>query len=231
MTQYASISVDRGSLAAAQAMFGDRPRLLRRELRIAVGKTLQWAESRMAKQVVEKVKVAQRDVKGVITRKQEAGQVGGHVRMSHHSRIELRDFGARQVGRLRRTGSSEGNAEHRRIRNSNRSAARRGPARARQVNESAGTTYQIDRQGGRKLLPQGFVVDRYSGSVFVRNPGDGRLPIHRVYGVSPWGAYIRNEYLPVLAEGARERLAAEVRERLRSFPHRQAAAAARKAGA
>jgi hypothetical protein len=62
-----------------------------------------------------------------------------------------------------------------------------------------GVTYKIDKRGGRKLVAGAFMGPRpgvlapkLNGGVFKR-VGKSRHPIVKLYGVSPYGAYAKND--------------------------------------
>jgi len=63
----------------------------------------------------------------------------------------------------------------------------------------SGVSYKISKQGGRKSIAGAFMgakpgqlAPKLYGGVF-RRAGKTRLPIVKLYGVSPFGAYVKND--------------------------------------
>lgn len=78
-----------------------------------------------------------------------------------------------------------------------------------------GVTYRIERDGGIKRIASGFGpnIPALSGNVFVR-VGKARLPIRKLYGVSPWGVFVKGEMLPPTTADAQEFLDNRIEHRL-----------------
>ncbi len=80
---------------------------------------------------------------------------------------------------------------------------------AKQVRK--GVSYRISKRGGRKLVPGAFQGPRpgrmkasWKGNVF-RRVGKARLPIRKLFGVSPWGVFVKRKMdMPTVAETERE---------------------------
>lgn len=60
----------------------------------------------------------------------------------------------------------------------------------------AGVTFALERGGSRKLISKAFMGPRagkkapkLNGGVFIREAGAKRLPINKLYALSPWGMY------------------------------------------
>jgi len=82
--------------------------------------------------------------------------------------------------------------------------------------DKRGVSYKISKQGGRKRVPSGFMgpspgvlAPRLYGGAFKRL-GSTRLPIVKLYGVSPWGAYVKNKFekpeVVTIAKGLSEQM-------------------------
>jgi len=84
-----------------------------------------------------------------------------------------------------------------------------------------GVTYKISKTKGRKLLPGGFQGPRpgvqnvkWKGRVFKRVV-KARLPIRQVYGVSPYGVFVKNDLMLIVLMVARIELEKQLAERIR----------------
>ena len=60
----------------------------------------------------------------------------------------------------------------------------------------AGVTFALERGGSRKLISKAFMGPRagkkapkLNGGVFIREAGAKRLPINKLYALSPWGMF------------------------------------------
>jgi hypothetical protein len=60
----------------------------------------------------------------------------------------------------------------------------------------AGVTFALERGGSRKLISKAFMGSRagkkapkLNGGVFIREAGAKRLPINKLYALSPWGMF------------------------------------------
>jgi hypothetical protein len=60
----------------------------------------------------------------------------------------------------------------------------------------SGVTFQLEKGGSRKLIAGAFMGPRagrkapkLNGGVFIREQGARRLPINKLYAMSPWGMY------------------------------------------
>lgn len=83
-----------------------------------------------------------------------------------------------------------------------------------------GVSYKISKQGGRKTVHGGFMgprpgqlAPRLYGGAFKR-VGKSRLPIVKLYGVSPFGAYAKNNFEPVEAVFIEKNLQAQLERRI-----------------
>lgn len=83
-----------------------------------------------------------------------------------------------------------------------------------------GVSYKIDKRGGRKLVPGAFMgprpgtlAPRLHGGVF-RRVGKERLPIVKLYGVSPYGAYAKNDMSQIEVQFINKGLLTEMERRI-----------------
>ena len=84
-----------------------------------------------------------------------------------------------------------------------------------------GVSYKIDKQGGRKIVAGAFMGPRpgvlapkLHGGAFKR-VGTERHPIIKLYGVSPFGAFVKNNYDKTEAVFIRTKLTAEIERRIK----------------
>jgi len=84
-----------------------------------------------------------------------------------------------------------------------------------------GVSYKIDKRGGRKLVASAFMGPRpgdlapkLHGGVFKR-VGKSRQPIVKLYGVSPYGAYAKNEMSKAEVEFINKSLMTEMERRIK----------------
>ena len=85
---------------------------------------------------------------------------------------------------------------------------------------SRGVSYKIDKRGGRKLVTSAFMGPRpgvlapkLHGGVFKR-VGRDRNPIVKLYGVSPYGAYAKNDMSKAEVEFINKSLMTEMERRI-----------------
>ena len=84
-----------------------------------------------------------------------------------------------------------------------------------------GVSYKIDKRGGRKLIAGAFMGPRpgvlapkLHGGVF-RRAGKSRHPIVKLYGVSPYGAYAKNDMSQVEVQFINKGLMTEMERRIK----------------
>jgi hypothetical protein len=84
-----------------------------------------------------------------------------------------------------------------------------------------GVSYKISKQGGRKLVAGAFMGPRpgvlapkLNGGVFKR-VGKSRQPIVKLYGVSPYGAYAKNNMSKAEVEFINKSLMTEMERRIK----------------
>lgn len=88
-----------------------------------------------------------------------------------------------------------------------------------------GVTYQIDRTGGRAVLPGAFIVESLGGHVFQRfgektfkhtgrYAGQMRQRIDKKYGPSPWGVFVKGQARGPSVEECKAELANQVGRRI-----------------
>lgn len=77
-----------------------------------------------------------------------------------------------------------------------------------------GVTYKIDRQGSRKMLASGFIVESMGGHVFIRR-GKKRFPLRKPKGVSAWGTFVKNDYIQPTQRLIYSKLAHNIDRRVR----------------
>lgn len=56
--------------------------------------------------------------------------------------------------------------------------------------KGGGVRYQIDKRGGRKLIPGAFIGSARLGEQVFKRVGKKRFPIRKLQGISPWGAFV-----------------------------------------
>jgi hypothetical protein len=84
-----------------------------------------------------------------------------------------------------------------------------------------GVSYKISKQGGRKLVAGAFMgprpgvlASKLNGGVFKR-VGKSRQPIVKLYGVSPYGAYAKNNMSKAEVEFINKSLMTEMERRIK----------------
>ena len=82
-----------------------------------------------------------------------------------------------------------------------------------------GVSYKIDKHKGRKVVTHAFIIDKFGRNVFIRKHVGGkmvpRLPIRKLYGVSPWGAYVVNNMQPRTIKDTRRELRHQMERRIK----------------
>ena len=78
--------------------------------------------------------------------------------------------------------------------------------------DKKGVSYKISKQGGRKRLNGAFEWAAI-GHFFIR-AGTARLPIHKLDGVSAWGAFIKNDFTPEQMKATEKELAKQIERRI-----------------
>lgn len=86
--------------------------------------------------------------------------------------------------------------------------------------DKKGVSYKIARQGGRKRVAGAFMgprpgtlAPRLNGGVF-RRVGESRLPIVKLKGVSPYGAYAKNDLSEAEVKAINANLSKEMERRI-----------------
>jgi hypothetical protein len=84
-----------------------------------------------------------------------------------------------------------------------------------------GVSYKIDKRGGRKLVASAFMgprpgvlAPRLNGGVFKR-VSKSRNPIVKLYGVSPYGAYAKNDMSDIEVQFINKGLLTEMERRIK----------------
>lgn len=85
----------------------------------------------------------------------------------------------------------------------------------------AGVTYRISKGGGRKTAPGAFMGPKpgklapgLNGHVF-RRVGKSRLPINKLWGVSPWGVFVKKRMTPQQVADIKQMLTKQMDRRIR----------------
>lgn len=96
------------------------------------------------------------------------------------------------------------------------------PLRDFKANQTrAGVSYKISKSGGRRTAvgafqgpKPGVQLARWKGHVFAR-AGRSRLPIRKLYGVSPWGVFVKNKMEQPVGKATEKELAKQITRRIR----------------
>jgi hypothetical protein len=210
-----SVGIDQQSLDRMLAAVGGSERAAGINIKVALRQTMNFAARQMARQLSRTLKITQRGLleHGI---QKEVNDDGAGLRLRPTARIPLREFDARQVGERRRTTPKRVMSDAQVLGYIASGMTRRSttPPKPRPKNPAAGVTYQIMRQGSRRTATQAFIVSKFDGHVYGRPEGAKRLPMRRLKGPSPWGAYVDQELLPELSQMTQERLAHELQRRI-----------------
>ncbi len=86
---------------------------------------------------------------------------------------------------------------------------------------AAGVSYKISRTQGPKLAPSAFMGPKpgirrpqFNGRVYKR-VGGPRSKIIQLFGVSPWGVFVKNNRIDVIKKQIRQELRHQARDRIR----------------
>lgn len=158
-----NVSVDARKLDEVTRLLADVKNGVPKALVGAINDTARQTVTQISKAIREKVNIKKKDIDPHIRRTTAtAGRMSARITLSESKRLGLKYFGAREYG-----------------------AKGRGVQR-----QAGGVSYQIDKRGGRKRIPGAFEgPPRLGGQIFKRL-GKKRLPIRKLQGISPWGAFV-----------------------------------------
>jgi hypothetical protein len=77
----------------------------------------------------------------------------------------------------------------------------------------SGTSYKINKKGGRATVRSAFMVPSMGNHVFKRTT-EKRLPIVKLMGPSPWGVFIKKKLTPVQQKEIEAELAKQIERRI-----------------
>jgi hypothetical protein len=195
-----TIEVDRRSIRKLQEALGTYGKQYRRELAIATNRASQGIRTYIAGEIYRTLTAR----KGVIKKK-----------VPLIKRAKASDI-ASKSRRARATSSAI-------IRVNHEERLPLGEFRPNQTRK--GVSYKIDRSGPRKTIPGAFMGPtpksrnikwHRRGSVYIRK-GASRYPLRRIYGVSPWGVFVRRGLKTPAEAFGRARLRREILERIRTI--------------
>lgn len=183
------LTVNQSKLRAIREAVGS-DKAFKRNVATAINKTQTKAQSIVAKKIGEELNAAQKDIKQRLPK----GPKASATNLSTNIKVTAK--GKDGEGRLPLS-------------------------RFKPRQNKKGVSYKISRKQGSKKISGAFMGPTptarkvsWKGNVFKR-VGKSRLPIVKLYGVSPWGVYVKKNYDRSVRKQIRTELKKQINERLR----------------
>lgn len=181
------IQFNPAQLAAIQGRLAGIKNGVPQALAGAINDTAKQERTQISKKIRERFNVKKRDLdKRISITKATQRKISGGIHIEKSKRLGLQYFGAKQVGSTKR-------ATVKRV------ATKLGTS---QLKTRGGGVMAAIEKGKRRLYLGAFMgpypgalAVKLHGGVFQRD-GKSRLPIHKLFGLSPWGMFLRGGMLP-----------------------------------
>lgn len=171
-----TIKVSRKQMAELEEMLKDIPNGLQKAIQRASFTVAKQGRTLISEQIREKVNIKKKDLDKKVMRIDRSGKVGQRLRLEKTPSFPLKYFGAKQVAKgVKYKISNEQGAKI--------ALSAFGP--------------EIPRLGKHvfKRTEKGRVHKKYQSRNKMKKKRFDNLPIHPLFGISPWGAFMKNKML------------------------------------